>query len=1106
MPAEPGFPPPSLASGLQREFAATSRAAGLAIFRGGGVSGFRAADVGSGALVFGTNGLCYSAAIQFLGDAIHARCSCPAARRSPTCEHLFALLLEFDAFHAANALAGREPRWFVSEGRPPVPVAWRDPLARGDALHALASRGWVAASVETIQASEVDWRSAVARLKQTHERRPATSRAERTLRLGFALRVDVRGRLCVAVFSTPLRGRNADKWSPRFLPTDAKRESLDPHDRRRLALLMGQPAVDLEPWGDPDRCDRVLVPELLDLVLAELEGSAELRWLDPDEGETDFGAAPRCEIDRGEPLRFVAELVSKAEDFELVPRLVRGDEVHPFSAVLAIAGDRVRIGDRLLRWDAGSASGLVTQLTLNPPLRVPGGERDELLAELAALPDAAALAAPAIAAGGVPPRPKLVVHAPASGTSKSVAVELAFRYGDHELLADAADGLVRVDEGWRRRDAHAEQAAGARLAELGVAPQKQAGLGLPRAGLGAVLRTLLAEGWLVEAEKQALLVAGTPRFAVRSGIDWFELQAELPFGSSTIRLAAVIEALARKQDFVTLADGRRGLLPEHWVGGWDRLLSLGERSADGLRFRPSQTALLDALLAAFQGEVDVDRNFAEHRERLRSFSRITAEHEPAGFRGALRPYQREGLGWLAFLAQMGFGGCLADDMGLGKTVQVLARLATTHAEAKRAPSLVVAPRSLVFNWLREAARFVPGLRVREFSSATRFAELGIAPGQRPDPEALVRAFADCEVVITTYGALLRDIPLLREVPFHYVVLDESSAIKNAQSQTAKAVRLLRAEHRLALSGTPVENHLDELWSIFEFLNPGMLGRSAAFRELSSGEARGAVANAGLRDALRPFVLRRTKDQVLTELPKKSEQLVECALEGPQRKFYDELRDGIRASLLERLDVDGLAGSQIHVLAALLRLRQAACHPALVGAEFAEIESAKLAALLPMLEELAESGHKALVFSQFVQFLSLLREQLDARGLRYAYLDGKTRKRAEEVERFQGDPTLPLFLISLKAGGHGLNLTAADYVFILDPWWNPAVEAQAVDRAHRMGQTRHVMAYRLIARDTIEQRVLDLQASKKELIGALFAEDGAASMRDLSREDIERLLE
>ncbi len=360
-------------------------------------------------------------------------------------------------------------------------------------------------------------------------------------------------------------------------------------------------------------------------------------------------------------------------------------------------------------------------------------------------------------------------------------------------------------------------------------------------------------------------------------------------------------------------------------------------------------------------------------------------------------------------------------------------------------------------------------------------------------------------MLTTYGTLRRDAIQLQDIEFEYVILDEAQAIKNAATAGAKAARLLRGKHRLALSGTPIENHLGELWSLIDFLNPGLLGSSRTFARHSAAAARRDVeAMDTLAAGLRPFILRRTKAQVAPELPARTELTLRCELQGLQRELYDELREYYRTSLLGRIERDGLSRSRMHVLEALLRLRQAACHAGLVDQRRATTPSAKFDALLPLLAEVREEGHKTLVFSQFTTLLGLLRARLDADGVRYEYLDGRTRDRETPVHRFQSDPASGLFLISLKAGGQGLNLTAAEYVFLLDPWWNPAVEAQAIDRAHRIGQARHVFAYRLIAGDTVEEKIAELQRSKRALADAILRAD-AGVLQNLQKEDIELLL-
>ena len=638
------------------------------------------------------------------------------------------------------------------------------------------------------------------------------------------------------------------------------------------------------------------------------------------------------------------------------------------------------------------------------------------------------------------------------------------------------------------RDADVENAAHEKLRDLGLRPAGTAtAMRLSAKVMPRLVRELINAGWHVEAEGRAFRRPGTTKVDVRSGIDWFELHGEVDYDGQTASLPALLAALRRGDTMVRLGDGTFGLLPEEWLERFAPLAGLGQKEDDHLRFRRNQAGLLDALLAA-QPEVHVDEIFERMRERLRSFNGVKSAEQPPGFVGTLRDYQCEGIGWMEFLREFGFGGCLADDMGVGKTAQVLATLETRRAQGL-GPSLVVAPKSLMFNWRAESARFTPNLKVLEHTGLARDSAL----------------IPDHDLVLTTYGTMLRDIAHLAEVEFDYVVLDEAQAVKNSSTASAKAVRLLRGKHRLALSGTPVENHLGELWSIFEFLNPGMLGEARVLN-MAGGLARnpGEDARRLLSQALRPFILRRTKQQVARELPEKTEQTIFCELEGPQRKHYDELRKHYRESLLARVQSQGMGRSRMHVLEALLRLRQAACHSGLLDAGRIEEPSAKLDVLMDQLEELREEGHKALVFSQFTSLLSIVRARLDAAEIRYEYLDGATRHRETHVDTFQNDPECSLFLISLKAGGLGLNLTAAEYVFLLDPWWNPAVEAQAVDRAHRIGQTRPVFAYRLIARDTVEEKVLELQKTKRDLADAILGDDNSV-IRDLKREDLELLL-
>jgi len=785
--------------------------------------------------------------------------------------------------------------------------------------------------------------------------------------------------------------------------------------------------------------------------------------------------------------------------------LSRGDARVPLGdALLLLDGGVVFFADRIARLDAGGdVFPWITHLRRVGSIRVPVDQTDRFLTEMLKMPAVPPHDLPvALAYETVRPpgRPRLHIRRGAREWAPDLfRAELAFDYDGVVIEVARADRGV-LDAGRRRlilRSEADEGRARERLIALGararsyMAPHGTARtLSLGARAVPRVARALLDEGWHVEADGSVYRKPGTFHLSVTSGIDWFELSGTVEFGDTIAHLPALLMALRRGDSAVRLGDGTYGLLPEDWLKKYAPLAGLGTAAGDRLRFTRAQVGLLDALLAA-QPDSDVDAMFAQAREALRRFTGIAPADPPEGFTGRLRPYQREGLGWLHFLRQFGFGGCLADDMGLGKTVMVLALLESRRAEGGKKPSLVVVPRSLVFNWKAEAARFTPALSLLDHTGSTR----------RPAGEH----FADHDVILTTYGTLRRDATRFKDVEFDYVILDEAQAIKNASTDAAKAVRLLRGHHRLALSGTPVENHLGELWSLVDFLNPGMLGVASALKlDGVAGRAPDEATRGLLASALRPFILRRTKAQVAPELPARTEQTVYCELEPLQRRLYDELRDHYRRSLLGRIDTVGIERSKIVILEALLRLRQAACHPGLIDRSRVAEPAGKLDVLLPRLREVLEEGHKALVFSQFTSFLAIVRRRLEAERIRYEYLDGATRDRQARVMHFQTDPQCRLFLVSLKAGGLGLNLTAAEHVFILDPWWNPAVEAQAIDRAHRIGQTRHVLAFRLIARDTVEEKILALQADKRDLAEAII-DDRNSLIRTLTREDLELLL-
>jgi len=815
-------------------------------------------------------------------------------------------------------------------------------------------------------------------------------------------------------------------------------------------------------------------------------------------------------------------------------RFIRDGESRPMQdMVLAMPTGLLMMDDALHRFDPCGAFTWLPLLNEQSAIEVPYTDREAFLTHVWSLPHLPEIAWPdnlRIDEVHETPRPRLKIHAPYKNDFRrnQLFAHISFLYGNREIkpsdrvarivdkrneTGDEANGDGAGDGGGdvtsddngggdlrilvRNRDHEA-----ARLEELNVFPirsvdsynRSKGDIQFHKKNLTSIVDTLVANGWHVEAEGKLIRSPRDFRIEVTSGIDWFEMDAAFDFDGVQVKLPELLAAVRKGERYVELGDGTRGMLPEKWLARYADLADLGETEDGAVRFKPSQALLLDALLAE-QDNLRVDRKFSRFRERLRSFDGVRAKDAPKTFHGTLRDYQRHGLGWLHFLREIGLGGCLADDMGLGKTIQVLALLDNRRTRRlkkgeTRRPSLVVVPKSLVFNWIDEAGRFTPKLRIANYTGIDRKQRIG--------------DFKDYHLVVTTYGTLRRDIVALKDCQFDYAILDESQAIKNASSQAAKASLLIDADNRLALTGTPIENHLGELWSLFEFLNPGMLGRSKAFASLCKSNGRDDRESlADLARAIAPFVLRRTKGEVLKELPEKTEQTIHCDLAPRERKTYNGLRDYYRALLAKKIDEKGLERSKMHVLEALLRLRQAACHPGLIDKNKAGQSSAKLDALLDQIREVVAEGHKALVFSQFTSLLAIVRPKLDKEGIRYEYLDGSTHNRKKPVEAFQNDPDCPLFLISLKAGGHGLNLTAADYVFILDPWWNPAVEAQAIDRTHRIGQTRRVFAYRIIARDTVEEKVLALQDSKRDLANAIITANDSL-IRQLTADDLKMI--
>ena len=741
----------------------------------------------------------------------------------------------------------------------------------------------------------------------------------------------------------------------------------------------------------------------------------------------------------------------------------------------------------------------------------------------------------------VKPRPILVLD------SAQLADGSLQRWNDYAVLSYDYDGeRVSFDPSQRvvrqrgevteiiQRNEELEAAALDTLTQLGFKKPTALPLSSVRGGLllanqadwirfaESGIEELVVAGWRVEKSpkyRYDMVVvdewyAEVEEDTTESGSAWFDLELGITVNGERVPLLPVLVQMIRNfpndfgpkalavhgesdQMLAALPDGTRVALP------WNRLrpilatigeLYFSEKIRHAVRMSSLDAARLDELARNVDFHWTGGEALRDMGRKLNQFSSVQRVPTPVGLRATLRDYQTDGLSWMQFLREYNFGGILADDMGLGKTVQTIAHI-LVEKEAGRLdhPALVIAPTSLMNNWQDETARFAPSLKVLLL--------------QGKDRAELFDEIPKADLVLTTYALLPRDEEKLREHDFHLVILDESHYIKNTRSKAAQSAGLLRARHRLCLSGTPLENHLGELWSQFHFLLPGLLGDEKTFNssfrhpiERQDDPQRRMLLNRRIR----PFLLRRTKDSVAKELPPKTEMVRKVELSGPQRDLYETVRLAMDQKVREEIDRKGVARSQIVILEALLKLRQVCCDPRLVKStkKAAATGSAKLIDLMQMVEDLLEEKRKILVFSQFTSMLELIEEELEARDIPYAILTGETRDRGAQVAAFQ-QGAVPIFLISLKAGGVGLNLTAADTVIHYDPWWNPAAENQATDRAWRIGQDKPVFVYKLIAKGTLEEKIQLLQQKKSDLAQSVLAE-GESQKMALTQEDLQQI--
>ena len=575
---------------------------------------------------------------------------------------------------------------------------------------------------------------------------------------------------------------------------------------------------------------------------------------------------------------------------------------------------------------------------------------------------------------------------------------------------------------------------------------------------------------------------------VASGINWFDTTVKVKFGDQQVPLKYLHKTIRNKSRFVQLDDGTQGILPAEWLQKFTRYFGAGEVVGDKIQTAKINYSVITELYEAEVLSREVQTELSMYRQKLANFKALPEVEVPTGLQAILRPYQKQGLNWLSFLDEFNFGGCLADDMGLGKTVQVLAFLLGQRRRVKQNTNLVVVPTSLLFNWQDEIAKFAPSLKVLLVYGQNRVKNL--------------QDLDQYEVVLTSYGTLLMDVPVLRAYTFNYIILDESQTIKNPETERYRAVRLLQSRNKLVLTGTPIENNTFDLYGQLSFACPGLLGDKRYFRDHYStpiDKFKDSRRAAELQRKVTPFILRRTKEQVAPELPDKTEMVIYCEMGPEQRRVYDDNEREIRDYIASQYEGEQLRNS-MQVLRGLTKLRQICNSPALIsGGDSQNHASAKIDTLLEQIESKAPH-HKILVFSQFVTMLELIKKELAARHIPFTLLTGQTKDRAAVVNLFQENETVRVFLISLKAGGTGLNLTRADYVYLVDPWWNPAVENQAIDRTYRIGQEKHVVAVRLICPNTVEEKIQKLQESKKELVKDLVKIDNALP-KSLSKKDL-----
>jgi superfamily II DNA or RNA helicase len=1039
--------------------------------------------------VRGSDSKPYDVSIRLGGEGITSSCSCPAFEKTGQhCKHVAALLI-----NVRNKSRSKAPRQVAAPAPPPprpeqskasrrrerrrrnqnqqnvVPPGLRPPPAMDATARPTGIGAWMAPS-------------------------------DSNRRLDLEFRVHVRaGGLTVTVLDTeariPLLPSVALNWQAQA-PTE---------DRKALRILARHES------GNPRHPAVDVRGEDVSELLPELVGRRVL--LEPALMQ----------------LRFSEEVLRPTFDLEMVGAdtivakctFVRGNDQRQFQLASGgwfegWPGWHIDTNEGIARpIDRGVSPSALRRLLNNPTIAEPASELISVITSdlpRVALDVGAQLPELSQVADVIDLKPHFSFRAGGSITEAEAFLKVHYGEVEVEVRADGISPPIIVlppVEGQKRArcirtDIVAQQKAVQLLLEHGLSPTEygdhfeargEDSIHFWSEGVGALPRDweLFVPEELIGAKMRAAPIAMKAR--VSSGVDWLNVNISWGADGVSVEREEIQRCLREGKKYVRLSDNSYAVLDAARVQSLiDREVEILAAAGKQGKLPLSQAGRIQELLEQADEKTVATATRALFK-KLASLDEIKKAKKPRGLKATLRPYQEQGLSWLRFIHEIGSGGVLADDMGLGKTIQTIALLLSLHTDKETGPvkALIVAPTSVVTNWQREIERFGPALKVALWHGA----------GRKEQEDQL----KDAHVVITSYALLRRDLELLKSLKLDYAILDEAQAIKNAQSATANAAKELNTRHRLALTGTPIENRLSEIWSIFDFVSPGLLGTLQKFEEryarpIDQGDSKQA---ARLRAVIHPFILRRTKLEVAKDLPEKLEfnQIIDMAPE--QRAIYLQVLREVRAQVMGEVERVGLAKSQLHILAGLTKLRQAACDPRLLGLprQLGDEDSGKLAALRELVEEVEAGGHKVLIFSQFVSMLKLVAAALDQDKIRYEYLDGSTTDRPARIDRFQSDPTIPVFLISLKAGGSGLNLTAADTVIHFDPWWNPAVEDQATDRAHRIGQDKVVSVYRLVAAGTIEEKILQLKQKKKDLVAAVLEEDQGGG-KQLTKSDLDDL--